>query len=690
MKFISEISSFYLVLLAIIAFAIAFFLYSGKEGKSFSKSLKWVLISLRTLGLVFVGILFLGIFLQTNERKLEKPILINLIDNSQSMKNYADSSQVEKGIEDFLQLLENQKQHGYIVKNYLIGEQFRNFDSLDFSDSKTDLSKPFTQLYEQFYNSNIGAITLISDGNYNEGNHPIYEIGSLTNIPIYTLGVGDTISKKDILIKHIQSNDFVYLNNSFPIEALIEAKKLGTKHVKVRLFHQKKEIASQEIHINPKEEYYKVNFEIEAKMGGVQRYDIVVDAVQGEFTTKNNSQGFYIDVINDTKKVLLVSGAPHPDIAALKSVIEKEKINQVEVKLLSNWDQNTSKYDLVVFHNPLVGNATQIAEKIIQQKVPMLVVLGEQSNFKTTPSFLGMKFQSNQQRDDNTPVINSKFEFFTLSKEAVQQIAQFPPLVSTFGRMQLQPNATVLAYQGVAGIQKETAQIYFHDVNKVKVGVIFGEGLWRWKLHDFKTKGNSEAFDELIGKITRYLTVKKNNNPFRVTIPKRTKTDEPLILKAEVFNAAMENITTSPVTITLTDEQGKKQVFDFSVIQNYYSLNLGKMVAGDYAWEATTNIDGKKHTQSGQLVIEANNIEQITNTANYETLMQLSEKSDGRFYPFKHYQQLIDELQARDDIRPLETQKSSVKNLIDFWWLLLLIAGIFGGEWFIKKYNGGY
>lgn len=690
MKFISEISSFYILLLILLSVGIALFLYRGKEGDGFKKTTRWSLIALRSVGLILVGILFFGIFLQTTKNKIEKPILINLIDNSQSMKNYKDSNQVEERIHAYLQAITEKNQHQYQIKNYLIGDFLRESDSINFMDEKTDLSQPFSQIYEQFYNSNIGAITLISDGNYNEGNHPIYDAKNLSGIPIFTLGVGDTITKKDVLIKNIQSNDFVYLNNSFPVEALIEAKKIGHRSVKVRLFHLKKEIASQEIQIRSDEDYYKVNFEIQAKTGGVQRYDIVIDPVPGEFTTKNNAQGFYIDVINDTKKILIISNAPHPDIAAIRGVLEEEKINQVEVKMLSEWKQDASKYDLIIFHNPLVGNGSEIANKITQQKIPLLIILGEQSNFRQAYPFTGFRMQTNGQRDANTPIINNNFELFDLSNETKTQIANFPPLTSTFGRMELRPNVKILAYQAIGGVQKESPQIFFHEVNQSKIGVIFGEGLWRWKLYDFKTKGNADAFQEIIGKTARYLTTKKNNNPFRVTVPRRTKSNEPLILKAEVLNASMENITTSPVSLTLTNEDNKKQTYDFSVIQNYYSLNLGKLPAGTYSWEASTMIEGKKHVQTGQIVMEANHIEFSNNVANYGVLQQLSQANDAAFYPLESYQKLVDAIRQRDDIRPIESQENTVKNLIDYWWLLLLICAVFGTEWFIKKYNGSY
>lgn len=690
MKLISEISPFYILLLSGIAFAAAYFLYSGKEGKIYSKKLRRILLSLRAFGLILIGILFLGIFMQTTKTKTEKPVLINLIDNSVSMSNYADSSSFKKHISGYLSAVREKFGSDYTIKNYRIGAGLSQLDSLSFTEDKTNLSVPFTSLAEQFYGNNIGAVTLISDGNYNEGDHPLYATGNLTHVPVFSLAVGDTITKRDIIVRNVQSNDFVFLNNFFPVEALIEAKKTGNRALNVRLVHQGKTIDSKTISIHPGTSFYKVNFETEAKNKGVQYYQIIADEATGEYTTKNNKQGFYIEVIDDVRKVLLLANAPHPDISAIKSVLEKEKNNLVEVKLVSDWDKNASKFDLIVFHDPLSGNQAELLRQIVDQKCPVFAILGAQSNFRKGASYLGMEYTAFNQMDENVPVFNKNFDLFELSAETKRQFRFFPPLRSVFGRMKLSPNAKVLFYQGVGDVQKEDAQLFFHSVNDVKIGILQGEGIWRWKLANYRSAENTEAFDEIFQKTAQYLTTKKNNTPFRVSVPKKSKANEPVIVKAEVYNASMELVTNTTVDFRLTSEKGTQQTYDFSVSGNYYSLNLGKLAAGNYKWTASTKIEGKLHQLSGDLVIESNDIELLDNTSNFEILDQLSTQTGGKFYLLSDYSQLLDELSKREDIRPVESQEQTVKNLIDYWWLILLIIAVFGTEWFIKRYNGSY
>lgn len=690
MKFISEISPLYLILLIVLAFALAFWLYNGKEGKQFSSKLRWTLIGIRSLGLILIGILFLGIFLQTTKTKSEKPILINLIDNSLSMNNYADSNVYKKQINEYLTELNTKFGAQYVIKNYSVGAHFQNLDSLTFNEDKTNLSAGFSSIIEQFYGNNIGAITLISDGNFNEGDHPLYTAVNLPYVPVFSLAVGDTNTKKDIIVRNVQSNDFVFLNNSFPVEALIEVTKMGAKTLQVRLVNQGKTISSQTITTSSNTAFYKVNFEVEAKAKGVQYYQVIVDAVKDEYTTKNNKQGFYIEVVDDMRKILMLATAPHPDIAAIKAVLEKEKNNKIDIKTTTDWDKKTDQYDLVIFHNPLEGNSAELLSKIIADKKPVLAILGTQSNFRRDLSSLGFNLSASNQTDENVPIFNKNFDLFELSAETVRQLRTFPPLKSVFGKMKLSPNAKVLFYQGVGEVQKEDGQLFFNTLNDVKIGVIQGEGLWRWKFANFRNNENTNAFDEIFQKTAQYLTVKKNNSPFKVTVPKKSNTTEPVIIKAEVYNAAMELTTKANVDFKLIDSKGKQQIFDFSVVSNYYSLNLGKLPAGNYKWIAATKIENKPYQLSGELVIEANEIELIDNTAKFDVLEQLSTQTHGQFYRLANYKKLIDNLSTRDDIRPVETQEQTVKNLIDFWWLIFLIVFTFGSEWFIKRYQGSY
>jgi hypothetical protein len=65
------------------------------------------------------------------------------------------------------------------------------------------------------------------------------------------------------------------------------------------------------------------DFQLDATEKGIQRYDISVKPNRLETNHRNNFSSIFIDVVEGRKKIVLIAPAPHPDIKALKTVVEK-------------------------------------------------------------------------------------------------------------------------------------------------------------------------------------------------------------------------------------------------------------------------------------------------------------------------------------------------------------------------------
>ena len=109
--------------------------------------------------------------------------------------------------------------------------------------------------------------------------------------------------------------------------------------------------------------------------------------------------------------------------------------------------------------------------------------------------------------------------------------------------MKVDPSAEIVLFQRIGQIKKNDPLLFFTQGSKVKNGVIYGEGIWRWRLNDFIRHQNHDVFNEFIGKITNYLMVKNQGMGLRVQMPKRITTEEELVVTASFYNASMEPIT---------------------------------------------------------------------------------------------------------------------------------------------------
>lgn len=689
MKLFSDISLWWLLPIVAIAIVISVFYYKNQQQLvDASTRQKNTLIALRTVAISLLLLLLLGIIVENKEYKTEKPVFITLVDNSTSMLNYKDSTEVKKKVSALTNGIKNKYKDRFEFKEYVVGKDASN-KSIDFKDGESNLDAGFEFIYSQFYNRNIGGICFVSDGNYTTGKSPIYSARKINLTPVFTIGVGDTVIKRDQLIRAVSANQVAFYKNDFPIEVDIEARKMGKGKSTVRLFKGDKEIAQQTVdYTDGKLDFVHVNFLVNANEIGFVRYSVRVEHKQNEITYENNVRTFYIEVIDSRTKVLILAKAPHPDLTSIHSVFEQDENTEAEIKLISDWNGSLKDYALLVWHNP---NADQtILNQISTHKTPVLYMLTSQAKGSDASALnIGMKLSSRNGIDEVQAEINTQFQLFELSDELKQSLQSWPPLKVPFGKIEINAGNTLIS-QRIGQVKKTDPMLYFGgDMNR-KYGVIIGEGLWRWKLMEFAKTQKTTNYTELIQRTTQYLTVKNNTDPFRVILPKRFNKNDEIIIKAEYYNASLERITKPIVKFELKNEQNKVIPYEFAKSTSDYTLSLGKLKPGKYTWSASAVLNGKTSKKNGVFVVEDISMEILSTHADHGLLKQIANETNGKFYPLSKSEQLIQDLENRKDIVNIQYEESAFNDLIDWKWLFVFIVLLLGGEWFLRRYWGTY
>jgi len=689
MKIFSDISLWWIVPILAIAIVASVYYYKNQQQLTdISKVQKRLLITLRTTVISLLLLFLLGIIIENKEYKTEKPVFISLIDNSTSMLNYKDSSEVFKKYNELNKAIKEKYKDRFEFRDYIVGREVSD-DSITFSDGESNLDKGFEFIYSQFYNRNIGGICFVSDGNYTTGKNPIYSARKINLTPVFSIGVGDTVVKKDQLIKAVSANQLAFYKNEFPIEVDIEARKMGKGKSIVRLFKGEKEIAQKTIDFtNGKIDFAHVNFSVNADEIGFVRYSVRIENKPNEITYENNVRTFYIEIIDSRSKVLILAKAPHPDLTSIKSVFDQDENTQAEVQLISEWNGSLKGYALLVWHGPNANQA--IIQQINTNKIPVLYLMTSQNNGSDANALnIGMKLSSRNGIDEVQGEINTQFQLFELSDELKTAVQQWPPLKVPFGKIELNAGNTLIS-QRIGNVKKTDPILYFGgDLNR-KYGVIIGEGLWRWKLMEFSKTQKTTSFTELIQRTTQYLTVKNNTDPFRIILPKRFNKNDEVILKAEYYNASLERITTPTVKFDLKNEENKVIPYEFAKTSVDYNLSLGKLKPGKYTWTASAVLNGKTSKKSGVFVVEDISIEVLSTHADHGLLKQIAKETNGEFYTLNQSQKLINDLENRKDIVNIQYEESNFDDLIDWKWLFVLIILLLGTEWFLRRYWGSY
>lgn len=694
MNFESDSSLLWLIPCIICAFLFARWLYNGKSSwvSELDKKWKWTLISLRTLTFTVLSVLLLGIIFQAFTYRTEKPILIIGVDNSTSMLNYNDSLILNDGVNAFINAANDKLSEKFDMIQYRFGGDLSSFDTLEFTGIKTDLSKSFEQVHTEFYNRNLAGVLLVSDGNFNHGSNPIYAARKLTMTPIYTFGVGDTIYKRDHFIKNVAVNDVAFVNNEFPLVVDVEGNKMGKVNALITVQLNGKTIASQSIKYDDGvSDFKQLSFLLKANSIGFNKYSVHIEDKDNESNYQNNTRIFYIEVIDTRSKVLFLADAPHPDISAIKSVFDTDENLETEFKTIAEWDKSLKNVDLIVWHEAGKNCPKEIRDIIQKSEVSKLYIIGPNSDRSSTEALgIGIGVPTGNQTDDIEVSINSGFQQFEVSQEVVKAFKFYPPLKSKFGKLTTSAGVDILAYQRIGPIVKKDPQLFFGKLNKFKYGVIYGEGIWKWKMAEYGRFETNEAFNELISKIGQFLLVKQNSSPLRVTLPKKFSKDESVIVNATFLNQSLDPITSPTINFEMVDESKKESKLQFGAIGKGYKLDLGQLKPGQYSWKAFTKFDGKSYEKSGIFVVEDQTVEQFDTRANHTLLNQLAKNSGGKFNVLKNYTKSIDDLLARQDLTSVSYQESSFNDLIDYLWGLLIVLLLLGTEWFLRRWLGSY
>lgn len=691
MNIVFDYPSWFSILCLLLGFAYAFILY--RKDKKFNDSsigLVRVMAAFRFCVVTFLCFLLLSPLLKTINRTVEKPVIIIAQDDSESIRIGKDSVFYKDEYAPKIQKLKDILSEKYEVRIYTFGDKFKEipyFDSLKFNEKQTDISSVFDEVETRYSNRNVGAIILASDGLYNKGSNPVFTSDKI-KIPVYTIALGDTTIKKDLILTKVEHNRLAYLGNEFPLEIVVTAKQLKGKSSTLSVTKGGATFFTQQINFNSATFSITIPVLLQAKEVGLQHYKVRLSAVDDEMSISNNSRDIFIDVLDARQKILILSDAPHPDVAALKQSIESNQNYEVESFTTDNFNQSLKKYNLIILHS--LSATKTVGAKIISEinasDIPVWAFSGSNSMLRNdlTP------FSKTNKTNEVEPQLDENFPMFTISDALRNAFKDFPAVVAPFGSFQSDNNNNVLLYQRIGIVDTETPLMLFSEMGEKKIGIFTGEGIWRWRLQDFAANGNHQLFDEFVSKTVQFLSVKVDKSFFKVIGKNNFFENEAIEFEAEVYNASYELINDPEVNMVFTNADNKKFNYTFSKTSNAYHLNAGMMPVGEYKYDANVKVGEKIYTQHGEYSVTALQVELVNTVADHQLLYSLSKKHDGELiYPDK-LEELAEKLNARDDIKSVSYNEKKLNDLINLKWIFYLLLIFLSAEWFMRKRNGAY
>ncbi len=687
----------YIGLCVFFGIAVAALLYvKAKPFGKKSTGLNIFLSILRGLAVTGIAMLLLSPLLKNMETETRKPIVVIATDVSESMKaalTDADSATLTSEIANLSTTLQEQ----YDVIEYTFGSELSESSDISFGDKMTNMSSVINEVYDLYGNQNLGAVVLTSDGIYNQGSNPLYLAPKL-GAPIFTIAVGDTTPKRDLVLKRVFHNNIAYLGDKFSIQVDVSAFNCAGAGSTLRVSKVGdggQLLDSQPIAISGKDFFTTKEIILPADKPGTQRYRISLTGVSGEASRANNSKDIFVEILDARQQILIAAAAPHPDLTALKAAYDGNKNYEVTLKIGAELPRTVSKYDVVILHQlPSKAHpATDLLNDLRTGKIPHLFILGAQTNlnaFGKAQDLITLK-GANVNVNDVQPVMASGFNLFTISDELIAMTKRFPPLQSPFGEYAAGGNTDVLLEQKIGTVETGYPLMVFGERDGIKQAVICGEGIFKWRIFNYLQQQHFEQVDELLGKTLQYLSVKRDKRRFRANASKNLYDEnEHVFIDAELYNESYELINDPDASVTLTDQDGKQFSFTMSKTTSAYTLDAGILPTGSYRYTASVEVDGNKLTSNGRFSIKPIQLELFETTADYGLLRLMSERTGGEQRTLDGISTLAERISGDETVRPTLYSTLKTRAVINLKWIFFALIGLLILEWFIRRYKGAY
>lgn len=696
-QLVFEFGGGYLILCFLTAFLAAVLLYAGtKEFPESYTSWKYGLAFLRFCTVLIIALLLLTPLWRSNILKTQKPVLIVAQDASSSVGDFI-KKEASSYPSDLNKLVEKLKRT-YQVASFSFGEVVENELPENFTGKITNISELMESLASQYAGNTLGGLILATDGIYNQGSNPFYLANKLAT-PVYTIGLGDTSIKKDLIINRLFHNQIVYAGDEMEVQADILAKNLSGKKSKLSLYEVEGKklnlLKTEDLALDRPDFFTSVSMIIPAAKPGTRYLRLVASTVDGEVSALNNKRDFVVTVLDGRQKILILAQAPHPDMGALRQSFNANKNYEVKSVLLGDPIPDLADFDLIILHQlPAPGrNFAPVYKQIKDLGIAHWWIAGAQTDFKALNAMQDLmtcNISSNLSAESEA-LWNKQFNLFQWDQEWPQKISRFPPLQVPFGDINAGNLGQVLFFQRIKNLSTNYPLLSMGEYQKSRSALFVGDGIWKWRLSDYQIHENHEVFDGFIGKIVQYLSVKRDNRRFRVLVNKPVfDENEAVVFAGELYNASYELVNTPEVNLSLKNRDGKEYDFLFTRVGKGYQLNAGVLPVGNYTFVARTSYNGKEQVADGQFTVQPLQLEYLNLTADHNVLKAMSTESNGQFFHYKKMDQLWPVLEKSVTLKPILITEKSTKTFLSMPFLLLLLLILLGLEWGIRRYIGIY
>lgn len=709
--------SYFLIVLFIVSAGILMWYYYRRTEPAVQRWRKVLLGIIRSIAFLSALLLLLEPVLSVTWEYFRPPRGVVFIDESLSM-DITDHRGHRKILVDSLLRSEDTQQfiRRFNPHFFSFGKVVRSltsFDSLTWNKEGTNIASVLNFLRNQSPENTHDFAVLISDGAYNLGENPLF-VEKSTNIPLYTIAVGDSGGQTDISIHHILAPDVIYADQKIAVQVAVRARGIEGKRSNVTLREKGITLSSKLIDLPKEGRETIVSFDLTPSKEGVHEYLTEISGLPGEVTIQNNRQSFFIKVLKSKTRVLVLAGQPTPDFAFLTRALATDPhivvrgiVEQGEGRF---FPQEFSLKDFAPEAVILINYPTdrsspntrdQVQEFLKNNRIPLSIITGKEISPNTEAyyrSIVPLTVRNIWNREHEVllrlTTEGQEHPVFQLQdvKGGMQQLwISLPPLFFS-GRVYTEiPHQRVLAVldaprSGLGNVEQEIPLITSALVEGKKYLFCNVNGFWKWDLAINRDNPSLNFYKTFWGSVIRWLVRKDDERLVRIHPSKETyRSGEEITFQAAINDEKYQSIDGAQVQVLLKDSIGTSQITLHSMGSGQYVGSLEMLEPGAYTFEGKATLNDRVlGTDSGDFHVGAFSLEMLEPQRNSQILQGLAQATGGRYYPD------ISLVSLNKDI-PYSQKKLTKSTKLDFWnsfSLLILMSGFLGTEWFLRKIWG--
>ncbi len=574
---------------------------------------------------------------------------------------------------------------------------------LNFREAQTNFSSVIDLIKKK--GASVNSAVILSDGIINDGNDPSYQVEKL-QLPIFTLGIGDSTEKKDVLIYNVQYNSTIYAEKPTTIETAIKNIGFGSSNTRVALYEENKLLETKDILLS-ETGLNKISFNYKPATGGEKKLSISVSPLSGEVTTSNNSRVIFLNVLDTKLKVCLIAGSPSADVSAISKAlttdknIQLKKIIQISANKFLN-DVKISAIDsadvLFLIDFPASGSPQNLIDKISfavnNQNKPFFILLSNSVNIgrlKLLENLFPFTIENSSTDfiqvlpELNSGLYSSSFSTANNKKEIWNNL---PPVSQAAVKIQIKPGSNTLVSSKVRNIPIANPLIVSRSLGKQRAFAILAGDIWKWQLQT--AEKYPEFFNNFINDIVKWLNLSSLQKQFSVSTDKKIYSpNEEVNFTAQLYDNTFSPIDTAQIELQIS--KGEKK-FDLALTpagNGIYNAEFTPNEPGDYLFSASSFLNGAKmKTDIIRLSVSETQIEKIDTRMRPAFLKSLAKSTGGEYYSIDNYSNLLNKLRQinRNPVKEIGTKKEY--NLWSDERVLIIIILLFAVEWFLRKRSG--